>query len=184
MKHGSFDGQGEGLSVKRQHRCVEGSVWGDHLLQSSGDASVLLTRTQFSPKVRIQSMHKGWATCSRAQKYLLRHLVCVIYSVSAILRWGVTGIFNNHQWFIWPDEDLGINLACFWNCFKNVWVLFSGFCFWISLFPQFFVSVSRSAGGFNRCYLSMLRSMKEQCLRALVVLWGWWVLCLSKQISQ
>lgn len=86
MKHRSSDGQGEGLPVKRQLRCLEGSVQGDHLPETRGDVSDLPTVTQCSPKIRILSVCKGWAICSRAQKYLRRYLACVIYSVSVILR--------------------------------------------------------------------------------------------------
>lgn len=80
VKHASSDGQEEGLSVKRRHRCLEGSVRGDRVIPTSRSVSVLWTITQFSPKIRIQSVHKGCATCSRAQKYLLRHPSCLCHS--------------------------------------------------------------------------------------------------------
>lgn len=68
---------------------------------------------------------------------------------------------------------------------KCLFIFFFLVCvIWIYPFLQLLVSIKPSAEGFNCCYLSMLPSMKEQCLRALVVLWVWWVLCLSKQTSQ
>lgn len=112
MQLGSSDGQGEGLSVKRQHRCLEGSV-GVTTSSRPVEMFVLLTTTQFSPRIRAQPVHKEWATRSRAQKYQRRHLVCVICSGSADLRWGMTDIVSNHQRCICPNEDHGSNLACF-----------------------------------------------------------------------
>ena len=76
MKHDSSNGQEE--FGRRWHGCLEGSVRGDQVLQTSGGRPVPLT-LQFSRKIRIQSVHKGRGTCSRAQKYLLRHLVYVIH---------------------------------------------------------------------------------------------------------
>lgn len=53
-------------------RCV-----GDYFLQTSADMCPADHGTVL-PKDQDQSVHKAWATCPRAQKYLLRHLVCVI----------------------------------------------------------------------------------------------------------
>lgn len=77
MKHDSSNGQEE--FVRRWHGCLEGSVRGDRVLQTSGGMPVPLTTMKFSRKIRLQSVHKGCTTCSRAQKYLLRHLVYVIH---------------------------------------------------------------------------------------------------------
>lgn len=175
VEHCSRDGQG--LSVKRRHGCPEGSVRGGHLLPD------LLTRTGFSLRCRIQSMHRGRATCSRAQKYLLGHLVCVIYSVSAILRWPWLAFSVIISDSFSQMKTTVLILHAFETVFKM-----SGLCCLCFEFPpflQFLVSISLSTEDFNCCYLSVCApSMKVQCLRALVALRGRWVLCLSKQISQ
>lgn len=83
----------------------------------------------------------------------------------------MTSISNNHQWFICPNEGLGINLACLETVFKMSVFCFSVSVFWLHPSLQCLVTISLSAEDFNCCYLSMLRSMKEQSRRALVVLW-------------
>lgn len=161
------------------------TVQGDYFLQASEHVSVLHFMTQLSPRIRIQSLHNGWATCSRAQKYTYCDILFVSFTVSVLSSDGAWLTFS----IIISDSFVQMRtMVLILHAFETVlkmssfWLLVS--IFWISPFPQFLVSVSPSTEDFNCCYLSMFHSMKEQCLGAFAVLWGWWVLCLSKQISQ
>lgn len=164
--------------------CVE-MVQSDYLLQASRDVSALHSMAQLSSMIRVQSLHKGWATCSRAQKYTYCNISFVSFTVSVLSQdaaWLTFSITISDSFV--QMRTMMLMLHAFETVLKmsSFWLLVS--IFWISPFPQFLVSVSLGTEDFNCCYLSMFHSMKEQCLGALVVLWGWWVLCLSKQISQ
>lgn len=158
---------------------------GDYLLQTNRDVSVLHSMTQLSPRIGVQSMHKGWATWSRAQIYTYCDISFVSFTVSVLSQdeaWLTFSIIISDSFV--QMRTMVLILHAFETVLKmsGFWFLVS--IFWISPFLQFLFSVSLSTEDFNCCYLSMFHSMKEQCLGALVVLWGWWVLCLSKQISQ
>lgn len=176
---------GWGFVCKETAQVSGGPCAGDYFLLTSGHVSLLVTKAQFSTRLKVQFMHRGWATCSRAQTLppetscFVSFIVSMLSSGGAWLTFSViiSDSFVQKKMMILILHVSGTVLKMF-----GFGILVS--VFWTSPFLQFLVSISLITAEFNCCYLSVLCSMKEQCLRALVVLWGWWVLCLSKQILQ
>lgn len=148
MKHRSSDVKAEGLFIKMAQAFGKYSAgWPIH----REVCQYYLTKTKSLPKIKIQFIHKGGATCTESRNNPGSILFVSFTSVSAILKWGMTGIFNNHQWFIFLNVDHVINLACFRTVLKCLVFVFS-VCFWISPSLQFLVSISMSAEDFNCCF--------------------------------
>lgn len=97
----------------------------------------------------------------------------------ATLTWSMTGISTNYRLFICSDEDRALILHAFKTVWKCLFFVSQCVCFWISPSLQFLISSSQSAEAFIAA-VYLCGSMREQCLRTLWFLWGWWVLCLKK----
>lgn len=97
----------------------------------------------------------------------------------ATLTWSMTGISTNDRLFICSYEDRALILHAFKTVWKCLFFVSQCVCFWISPSLQFLISSSQSAEAFIAA-VYLCGSMREQCLRTLWFLWGWWVLCLKK----